>query len=618
MVANGSFSMLRRFFVHPGRINRNCCPFVVLALCIVCAAAPAQADVSLPALAFVKPNFIHFKWLAGVASLLLASIAAYLLAGNRRLQRELQECRQAEMQASQAEARWRNLADEGAAVVYALTAKSAFQEGFAMDYASAALERLTGHTSAQWGTPGFWFAQVHGDERSALLENYRSLRKEQESGACEYRFKCADGGYLWVHDAISIRRDAAGNPVGIIGTWVDITARKQAEAGLLLAKDEADRANRAKTEFLANMSHEIRTPMNAIMGFAQLALKTELDTRQHDYLLRIDRASKALLGVINDVLDFSKIEAGHMDLECIAFRLETVLDGVESVNAVTAEEKGLILRFPVTADEFPALVGDPLRLAQVLTNLVNNAVKFTEQGEVTVSVAKEHESADGVRLRFTVKDTGVGIHQECFPYLFKPFIQADGATSRRFGGTGLGLTISQRLVNLMGGEIDVQSLYGRGSQFSFAVEFGLAMSVAAQMTPSPLHKSMGGGAQLLLVEDHEINRRLLLEILSETGFLVDVAVNGREAVEKVAASPAAYSVVLMDLQMPEMDGFEATRMIRQGLGITHLPIIAITAHALASEREKSLDAGMNDFLTKPIDSALLLRTIQRWLVAATQ
>ena len=526
-----------------------------------------------------------------------------------------------------------------------------------------------------------------------------------------------------------------------------------------LSREQAEAANSAKSEFLANMSHEIRTPMNGIIGMTHLALQTPLDTRQRHYLQNVETAAKGLLGVINDILDFSKIEAGKVSFERIDFQLEDVLYGVTDLAVIKAQKKGLELLFRIDAQVPHAMVGDPLRLRQILTNLVDNAIKFTEQGEVTVSISTVTVDADGAVLRFAVSDTGVGLDTEQIGRLFTPFTQADNSTTRKYGGSGLGLTICKRLVELMYGQMDVTSEPGVGSTFGFTARFGLrpgnsvrptglvtmdslrvlvvddnasardifqgmlqslqieavcvtggaqalvaleqanqagtpfglvlvdwhmpsldgvetirrilatpalatppmCMMVTAHsreellrrvqesgvqidgllikpVAPSTLHDSivtalgMDGntarnkaagrsarigveaalrGAHILLVEDNDMNREFALEILGRAGIQVDVAGNGKEALEKIDCFH--YDGVLMDCQMPVMDGFEATRKLRADGRFEKLPVIAMTANAMAGDRERCAAAGMDDHIAKPIDIDQMFVTLARWV-----
>jgi signal transduction histidine kinase/CheY-like chemotaxis protein len=537
---------------------------------------------------------------------------------------------------------------------------------------------------------------------------------------------------------------------------------RQRTADLLVARDAAEAASRAKGDFLANMSHEIRTPMNAILGLSHLAMHSGLTPRQHNYVQKVHASAESLLGILNDILDFSKIEAGKLDIETIAFDLADVMDNLAGVIGLKAEEKDLELVFVQPADLPAALIGDPSRLRQILLNLCNNAVKFTERGEVAVAIEVLDREWDAVQLRFVVRDTGLGMSDEQCTRLFQPFEQADASTSRRYGGTGLGLAISHRLTQLMGGEIGVRSEVGRGSEFHFDLRFALQPGAArgprvlrhaafaairtlvvddnrcareqvlgmldalgmhadavaggdealerlvladadrtpydlvlldwkmpgmnglecaerlrrlplsrrrppsvlmlsafsrdevlqrAQerrivfadmltkpVTPSSLFdsccKALGlapvfvgsvnrrdrllvhthaalRGARLLLVEDNAINRELALDLLSNAGIEVQVAGDGREALDIL--SRGSFDGVLMDCQMPVMDGFTAARAIRQRPQWRDLPVIAMTANAMVGDREKVIAAGMNDHIAKPIKVDEMFATLVRWV-----
>jgi len=550
-----------------------------------------------------------------------------------------------------------------------------------------------------------------------------------------------------------IERDRKGKPGIIAGTVMEITSTKTMQHAIEAAKTAAEEASKAKSDFLANMSHETRTPMNAIIGFVHLALKTALTPQQRDYVSKIKQAAEWLLGTINDILDFSKIEAGKLVMETVDFSLERALGTVVSVTGHAAHEKGLELLVKIAPDVPLVLAGDPHRLSQVLVNLVGNAVKFTPTGEVELQVACLETSLGKVKLRFSVRDSGIGMTAEQRANLFRPFTQADSSTTRRYGGTGLGLSIAQRIVKMMDGEIWLESEPGRGSTFSFTAWFGApaaapgqqrtvpagladvkvlvvddnvaARDVAVQVlrslrfrvaaagsneealelarqadsndpfglvlidwgmrgmdgieairairrggflrtiprvllmnagpgvedlrarareagavgvvakpiTPSSLFDAIitafapagagemvregqrpGGlaGVRVLLAEDNEINRQIAVELLRGEGMEVSVVENGRQAVELLSREGEDYQVVLMDIQMPEMDGYEATRRLRAQPRFSALPIIAMTAHALAEERRRAMDAGMTDHLTKPIQPDALFEILRRY------
>lgn len=419
--------------------------------------------------------------------------------------------------------------------------------------------------------------------------------------------------------SLSAYRLSDGSIGGYLGIMTVISDLKNKEKELEQALLLAEKATAAKSEFLANMSHEIRTPMNAIIGMAYLALKTELSPRQLDYVSKIHNAGTSLLGLINNILDFSKVEAGKLELDRAKFRLPEIIGGSMDLLSQSALEKGLKLEHAVMPEVPLELIGDPLRLGQILTNLIGNAVKFTEQGKVTVSVELIGRVDRKVKLKFSVKDTGIGMSKETEAKLFQAFTQADSSTTRKFGGTGLGLAISRRLAETMGGSMWVESEAGVGSTFSFATWFGLALEDGLQ--PMVLANTVGevavkdyglAGVRVLLAEDNEINRQIAWELLNSQGMIVAMAATGAEALRMVRSMPPddAYQLVLMDVQMPEMDGFEATRSIREFA--PDLPILAMTARTLPEERERCFAAGMNDHLSKPIDPDILFGAIRRW------
>jgi len=392
---------------------------------------------------------------------------------------------------------------------------------------------------------------------------------------------------------------------------------EQSKQQLYLSQQEAVTANRQKSIFLANMSHEIRTPMNAIIGMTHLVMQTDLTPKQQDYLTKANGAAHALLGIINDILDFSKIEAGKMHFEHIPFNLEEVLDGLAVMTEEKAREKGLEIVFSLDEDLPHHLIGDPLRLGQVLWNITNNAIKFTDRGEVALrvrAIASSKLKAGQVMLECSVQDSGVGLSKETVSHLFQSFTQADDSITRTHGGTGLGLAISKQLVALMGGKIWVESTLGEGSRFAFTAVFDISDS-AAESVPFCMPKDIRG-MRVLVVEDNAINQQVICEMLQQAGVEVSLANNGRQGVEKVMGAP--FDVVLMDLQMPEMDGYEASRLIRQDGRFNDLPIIAMTAHTIEGERERCLAAGMNDHTAKPIDIDHLFLLLRQWVAGDSE
>jgi PAS domain S-box-containing protein len=411
--------------------------------------------------------------------------------------------------------------------------------------------------------------------------------------------------------------DAAGNVLGILAVGRNITRRAQQEEEVRRAKELAEEATRAKTDFLANMSHEIRTPMNAIIGMSHLALKTELTPKQREYIGKVQASGQHLLGIINDILDFSKVEAGKLEIEQADFELGRLLDNVSDLIAEKAQAKGLRLAFEVAPDVPRRLVGDPLRIGQILINYTNNAVKYTERGDVVVKVDMRQRDPQGAMLRFAVSDTGIGLTGEQCARLFQSFQQADSSTTRKYGGTGLGLAISKKLATLMGGDVGVKSRPGQGSVFWFTVRLGVNEALAPVGQADPPARPQSGdigairGARILLVEDNEINQHVASEILQDAGLVVDVAENG--LVGLAMAQRNAYDLVLMDMQMPVMDGLTATREMRQLEQLSRLRIVAMTANAMQRDREACLAAGMDDFVAKPIDPNELWGVLLRWI-----
>ena len=404
-----------------------------------------------------------------------------------------------------------------------------------------------------------------------------------------------------------------------------IIAQKAVEIQLRDATEFAIAANETKSSFLANMSHEIRTPMNAIIGLTELAVDTELNPEQADYLHKIQYSSTSLLSIINDILDFSKIEAGKFNLEQVDFSPADLISAMSAMFSSLAKDKGLELFLDLDSSLPVALQGDPARLNQVLINLLSNAVKFSDKGEVKLLIEQIDQKDDTVKVRFSVIDSGIGMDKEVQERIFTSFSQADTSHSRKYGGTGLGLSISKKLVELMGGTITVDSAVGRGSLFSFILELPVGDeagvvalgSLGQQISGLPSDKDpvLLRGCRILLVEDNEINQQVALEKLRRKGMVVDLAINGQEGVK--AATAGDYDAILMDIQMPVMDGYRATAAIREQQAAANvekrIPIIAMTANAMTGDKKKSLQAGMDDHISKPIDTNLLYHTLLHWI-----
>jgi PAS domain S-box-containing protein len=455
-----------------------------------------------------------------------------------------------------------------------------------------------------------WESRVHPEDLPRVqreLQDY--LDRKARFYITEYRIRAKDGGYKWVLARGQALWDEAGNPVRMVGSHSDITERKVAEEALRRARDEAEAGNRAKSEFLANMSHELRTPMAGVLGMIDLVLGTGITPQQQEYLETARSSADSLLVLLNEILDLSKIEAKRLELAPVAFSIRESVEGAVRLFAVRAQEKGLALTSTVAEDVPDMLVGDPLRIRQILLNLVGNAIKFTDAGSVTVGVMAQSRTGSTILLRAEVTDTGIGIPAGKHQLVFDRFRQADGSMSRRHMGSGLGLTISAHLVDLMGGSIGLRSEEGQGSTFFFTVPLELANVNEGGQTSATATAAAPAvavhGLRILLAEDNAVNQKLAALILRREGHDVTVVGDGNEAVR--AAAQDSFDVVLMDLQMPVMDGFEATAAIRAAERATgrHLRIVALTAHAMKDDRDKCMKAGMDDYLTKPIDPSRL-------------
>lgn len=485
---------------------------------------------------------------------------------------------------------------------------------------NAACLSLFGCTSKQdflGRSPGHFSPtnQPDGHDSAALAVEQIKMAYQTGKNCFEWRHQRIDGTEFDAEITL-ILIELDGRLV-IHATIRDITQRKQISLALAAAKDQAILANEAKSMFLANMSHEIRTPISAVIGLTNLCLGETSLEKTHNYLVKIEKASETLLQLINDILDFSKVEANKLTLSEAPFELATMFENLASIFGTQAEDKGLDLIFPPSCELQSVFVGDSQRLLQVLINLVSNAIKFTAKGRVTVEVVEESRCEGKAVLRFTVRDQGIGMTSETLTTLFQPFVQGDNTTTRHYGGTGLGLALSKRLIEMMGGSIGAESKLGQGSCFYFTacvgigddlnVETGLARTQAVDDNQRDFLKDR----DILVAEDSEFNQILIVDVLKNAGFRVRLVETGTAAIGAVEESRP--DAVLMDCQMPVMDGYQATRLLRLQPAYRSLPIIALTANALQGDREKCLEAGMNDFLTKPVRLEELMSVLARWI-----
>lgn len=497
-------------------------------------------------------------------------------------------------------------------------------------YVSATVESVIGFRPEELVGKLHYFDICPEVDRDSLIGLGMDVFKHSESLVnLENRIVAKDGRVVTVMTSGVPLYDATGMPIGFRGSDTDITDRKTMEVQLLKAKESAEAANAAKSEFLANMSHEIRTPMNGVIGMTSLLLDTELDEQQRDYAETVRTSSESLLGLLNDILDLSKIEARKLALEAVDFNLAHLIDDSAASLDVRAREKGLKLSYLVDENVPMQLHGDPVRLCQILNNLVGNAVKFTQEGEVSVRVALFNKTDSCIELHFSISDTGIGIPESQLAHIFEKFSQVDASTTRKFGGTGLGLAISRELVEMMGGDIGVESHEGEGSVFWFSVRLGYSQDSTGDVE-LPERRVMVGASDtnqgrrkidgadrftILLVEDNPTNQAVAAGALRQFGFRVNVVSSGEEALESYRGE--SYDLIFMDVQMQEMDGLEATRRIRYWesgrKSGKKVPIIALTAHAMQGDRERCIEAGMNDHVPKPVSTTALRVAVARWL-----
>jgi PAS domain S-box-containing protein len=513
-------------------------------------------------------------------------------------------------QLTASESRWRSLTEGLPQMVWTATPE------LRIDFMSHHWESFSGLPAAQLMATGDWSHMIHPDDKPVLSAAWKRAQANGEF-RCDCRLRRHDGVWRIFDNHALPQKDADGAILSWVGSSTDSTELRTAHDALLQAKEAADKAGRAKSDFVANMSHEIRSPMNAVLGMLQLLRQTQMSGRQQDYVDKAHAAASALLGLLNDVLDFSKVEAGKLALDPHPFRLDKLWRDLAVILSANVGSKNIEVLFRIDPALPAMVVGDALRLQQILLNLAGNAIKFTERGEVVVSAQLVAHTAQTLSVAFAIRDTGIGIAPDQCEHIFDGFSQAEASTARRFGGTGLGLAISQRLVRMMGGTLRVVSEVGQGSVFDFAVDFGVSAQQpdAVAVGALPLQDALMRGLSCLVVDDNPVARTVLREMAASFGWRVDVAADGYEALDAIAAQMArrkAYDVVFIDWRMPTIDGWETSRRIRQLAPEGKTPLIVmVTAHdrELLAQRQQEITPVLDGFVVKPVTASMLFDAV---------
>lgn len=536
-----------------------------------------------------------------------------------RIQQKTSELRHARTESKAKQQQFLNVVNNIPGITY----RCAPEAPWILYFVSDEIQHITGYATEDFigGKVRTIASIIHPDDLNLVAASDRASANQRYR--LTYRMICADGRIIWVEDSGQAVFDDEGNLVWLDGVMLDVTARKTLELEMQTAREKAEAANAAKSNFLAIMSHELRTPLHGVIGMTSVLKQTPLTREQTEYADIIENSSYVLLSLINDILDLSKIESGKVEIEKIEFDIRQLAEDMLNMAGIQARQKGLLLNLKISPDIPQVLLGDSTRLRQILANLVGNAVKFTARGEVSLEIARQNGLQSKMFLCFKVNDTGIGIPPENLELIFQPFRQADETTTRNYGGTGLGLTISKQLTELLGGTISVTSSVGVGSVFQICMPFDLptAQLSAKAESPSdsviPMQFTDFKGRRVLLAEDDPINQIVSRELMQHMGCSVQIAENGFEVLR--CYSDAKPEIIFMDCMMPGMDGYEATAKVREleaQLNLPRTPIVALTANALPSDREKCLAAGMDDFLAKPFQATDIETMLKRWAPAA--